>query len=155
MGATNASEHGVTIKEDDIATSVKETTPLANPDVIKTALRLRARWSQRSPSDALAVYIMDEELPILIRRGKTIFGRTADRKQGAALDLSKYNARALGVSRKHALVNYSETGWTVEDLGSTNGTCVNATKLKAHQPHSLRNGDMVRLGQFTMFIYFQ
>lgn len=98
---------------------------------------------------------MGEKLPFLIRMGKTSLGRLASNEKATVVDLSEYYARVLGVSREHATISYTETGWIVEDLSSANGTWVNSAKLTAHQPHSLRNGDMLRLGQLTMFVYFQ
>ena len=45
-----------------------------------------------------------------------------------------------GVSRNHAQICRDEDGWSVTDLGSTNGTIVNGEpvterRLAAHHPH--------------------
>ena len=48
------------------------------------------------------------------------------------------------VSTLHAVLERYPSGWSVRDLGSTNGTFVNNTPLSAE--HRLRNGDEIRLG---------
>jgi hypothetical protein len=48
------------------------------------------------------------------------------------------------VSVLHAVLQRYPSGWSVRDLGSTNGTFVNNTYLSAE--HRLRNGDEIRLG---------
>ena len=52
------------------------------------------------------------------------------------------------VSRHHAEVAPSGDGFAVTDLGSTNGTRVNGTKIVG--PHQLADGDEVRFGNTTM-----
>jgi hypothetical protein len=49
-----------------------------------------------------------------------------------------------GVSRRHAELRPSADGWTIEDLGSTNGVYVNGRQ--AHGPHALAPGDRVEVG---------
>jgi Protein of unknown function (DUF3662)/FHA domain len=49
-----------------------------------------------------------------------------------------------GVSRRHAELRPSGAGWTVADLGSTNGVRVNGRDV--HGPHPLRAGDRLQLG---------
>jgi hypothetical protein len=49
-----------------------------------------------------------------------------------------------GVSRRHAEIRPSHDGWTVEDLGSTNGVLVNGQPTRGAQP--LQSGDRVELG---------
>ena len=49
------------------------------------------------------------------------------------------------VSRQHALFASDGEAWTVEDLGSTNGTQVNGVEIKTRTP--LRNGDLVKVGR--------
>jgi hypothetical protein len=49
-----------------------------------------------------------------------------------------------GISRRHAEIRPSSEGWTVEDLGSTNGVLVNGQAVKGAQ--LLSAGDRVELG---------
>lgn len=49
------------------------------------------------------------------------------------------------VSRKHSRLTYSPQGYVLEDLGSTNGTFVNAERLSG--PHLLIPGDQIGLSQ--------
>jgi pSer/pThr/pTyr-binding forkhead associated (FHA) protein len=48
------------------------------------------------------------------------------------------------VSRRHAVIREAATGPAIHDLGSTNGTFVNDSRVAG--PHALREGDVVRLG---------
>lgn len=50
------------------------------------------------------------------------------------------------ISRKHALLRKNGTDYTIEDLGSANGTLINDQKLVASQPQTLSKEDMVKLG---------
>jgi predicted component of type VI protein secretion system len=49
-----------------------------------------------------------------------------------------------GVSRRHAELRCDPDGWTVTDLGSTNGVRVNGQDV--HGAHPLRAGDRLELG---------
>ncbi len=49
-----------------------------------------------------------------------------------------------GVSRRHAELRRGPDGWTVTDLGSTNGVRVNGQDV--HGAHPLRAGDRIELG---------
>jgi hypothetical protein len=49
-----------------------------------------------------------------------------------------------GVSRHHAAVRPSGEGWTIEDLGSTNGVLLNGRELRGEQ--ALQAGDRLQLG---------
>jgi hypothetical protein len=49
-----------------------------------------------------------------------------------------------GVSRRHAELRPGPDGWTVADLGSTNGVRVNGTQVRGVQ--LLRSGDLLELG---------
>jgi pSer/pThr/pTyr-binding forkhead associated (FHA) protein len=53
------------------------------------------------------------------------------------------------VSREHCRVYKQSTGWIVEDMGSRNGTYVNAQRVKKRL---LQPGDRLRVGQ-TEFEY--
>jgi hypothetical protein len=60
-----------------------------------------------------------------------------------------------GVSASHALLVRSEGGWSVVDVGSTNGTTVNDRALRPHQPQPLVDGDHVHLGAWTTLTVHQ
>lgn len=53
------------------------------------------------------------------------------------------------VSNTHAIVIARESGYTIVDLGSRNGTFVNDERLGS-QAHTLRHGDKVQLGQTVL-----
>jgi pSer/pThr/pTyr-binding forkhead associated (FHA) protein len=70
------------------------------------------------------------------------------------IDLSPYQARDRGVSRRHAaLVTYSGEVHIL-DLDSVNGTFVNNKRLLPESPFALRHGDRILLGDFEL-IYTQ
>lgn len=48
------------------------------------------------------------------------------------------------VSRRHAEISPTESGWTITDLGSTNGVRVNGRTITA--PRTLAAGDVIELG---------
>jgi Protein of unknown function (DUF3662)/FHA domain len=50
----------------------------------------------------------------------------------------------VGISRRHAEIRPGRGGWTIEDLGSTNGVIVNGQRAQGAQP--LHPGDRVELG---------
>jgi hypothetical protein len=55
------------------------------------------------------------------------------------------------VSRKHARMSQQGTTYTIEDLGSTNGTFVNGVRLTA--PHALRSGEVIAFGEQISMVF--
>lgn len=51
-----------------------------------------------------------------------------------------------GVSRRHAILQKTATGWQITDLNSTNGTYLEGKKLLADIPEPLEPGQEVRIG---------
>ncbi len=65
-------------------------------------------------------------------------------RSGADLDVDD-----RGVSRRHARISRGTDGaWTLTDLGSTNGTFLNGTRVRAAR---LQDGDEIRVGAVTAF----
>ncbi len=52
------------------------------------------------------------------------------------------------VSRHHAQIHRAGSGFVIADLGSTNGTIVNGSRLVAD--HRLADGDTITIGQITL-----
>ena len=51
------------------------------------------------------------------------------------------------VSRRHAVVGRGDTGFTIEDLGSLNGTFLNRSRIERGD---LENGDEVQIGKYRL-----
>jgi K+-sensing histidine kinase KdpD len=59
-------------------------------------------------------------------------------------------ADQLGISRRHVLLRPSENKLLIIDLGSTNGTFLNSTRLTPKLPYTLNNDDRLSLGHLDM-----
>ena len=71
------------------------------------------------------------------------------------LDLSADNGIELGVSRTHAVLQWSNQGIVIMDLGSTNGTFLNNHHLPANKPYPIQSGDELRFGELLVHIFFE
>jgi pSer/pThr/pTyr-binding forkhead associated (FHA) protein len=65
------------------------------------------------------------------------------------VDLTDLGGMENGVSRKHAVIHRSGTDYTVEDMGSTNGTYINKKRIQPHVPQAIKAGDEVRFGKLA------
>jgi pSer/pThr/pTyr-binding forkhead associated (FHA) protein len=66
------------------------------------------------------------------------------------LDLTNLGGMDKGVSRKHAVIHRSGSDYTVEDMGSTNGTYINRKKIQPHAPQAIKPGDELRFGKLAL-----
>ena len=66
------------------------------------------------------------------------------------LDLTGIGGMENGVSRKHAVIHRSGGSYTVEDMGSTNGTFINRKRLRPHEPQAIKPGDELRFGKLAL-----
>jgi NADPH-dependent 2,4-dienoyl-CoA reductase/sulfur reductase-like enzyme/pSer/pThr/pTyr-binding forkhead associated (FHA) protein len=57
------------------------------------------------------------------------------------------------VSRRHAEITYANGQYILRDLGSTNGTYVNETRLEPNSPYILKNKDQLRFGRVMRFTF--
>jgi two-component system response regulator AtoC len=56
------------------------------------------------------------------------------------------------VSRRHALLSWTDGAWAIEDLGSSNGTFVGGARLAKGVPHAFEPGAVVGLGEARLII---
>ncbi|MBL8163285.1 MAG: FHA domain-containing protein [Anaerolineae bacterium] len=105
----------------------------------------------------LRVEIEGGTTPMLVYpKQEIIMGRRDPNTGGMPdVDLTAYAGYRMGVSRRHAAIRLQDKQLQVSDLGSSNGTFLNGTRLNAHRPYPLRDGDEVRLGQMVLRLYFQ
>ncbi len=84
-----------------------------------------------------------------------VIGRSDnDQRIFPEIDLLPYNAFAMGVSRKHAVIEVFEGRLYLKDLNSTNGTRLNNVPLQPHQRYRLRHGDQIMIGQLRLQVLF-
>jgi pSer/pThr/pTyr-binding forkhead associated (FHA) protein len=81
-------------------------------------------------------------------------GDPSDSNVAPHFDFASYGALEKGVSRVHAALRRGEGVLAVVDLESTNGTFLNGHRLAANQPHLVRDGDEIRLGELAFYVYF-
>ena len=94
----------------------------------------RLRPADAGPAPTTAIVVAEGRRMVVGRTGATI-GRSRD----CDIVLADGN-----VSRRHAEVLPTEDGWSVNDLGSTNGVVVNGRRIAGAT--ALRSGDRIELG---------
>jgi FHA domain len=77
--------------------------------------------------------------------GDITIGRSAETKP-VDLDLTKYNAEAMGVSREHALLRPTKDQLMLVDTGSTNGTFCNGERVRLGMPVEVKDDDIITFG---------
>ena len=100
-----------------------------------------------SDQDEEASLILDDGQSFSLFQETTVLGRS-DPIEGIDpdVDLSLHGGYESGVSRRHALIQRDGEVWSLEDLGSTNGTVVNRQKVSPGDSVSLAEGDVIYLG---------
>jgi len=110
-------------------------------------------YSYSPSSDALmTLHVADHNAYIpIMEEGEVILGRSSEGQSMIPdIDLRKFKAFQSGVSRMHAAIRLFRNQILISDLGSSNGTSVNDTKLEPYSPHPLKNGDKVTLGRMRI-----
>jgi hypothetical protein len=105
----------------------------------------------------LRVEVQGANTPIHILPQKEMVIGRVDPASGDApeIDLSPYAAYQMGVSRRHAIIQWENDELQVVDLGSRNGTYINGKKVQPHQSLKLRHEDEIRLGKMSLKVYFR
>lgn len=114
-------------------TSIIDTEELNNLQDVKIRLKLPATGKEISTEG----------------RAEIVIGR-AYKDAKPDIDLGPYGGSQAGVSRLHSRLMRQGDDWSVEDLGSTNGTFVNGTKVAPHQKKRVKSGDIIRCGQIEL-----
>jgi len=84
--------------------------------------------------------------------GDLIFGRGESRPGRIILDLDPFGAEDFGVSREHAMLRPTSTRLYLIDQGSTNRTSVNGATSGAGVATTLKNEDMINLGNMVIML---
>ena len=100
----------------------------------------------------ISLHMLDsgQILPVAEQKEFTM-GRISDNQPIMPdIDFSAYKAYDNGVSRLHAVIRYNNGNIIIMDLGSSNGTYVNGTRLLPNTEQPLHHGDVVALGKLKM-----
>jgi pSer/pThr/pTyr-binding forkhead associated (FHA) protein len=95
-----------------------------------------------------AMLVLENGQQFSLRGETAVLGRS-DPLEGIdpEVELSLCGGYERGVSRRHALIRRDGEKWSLEDLGSTNGTILNQEKVVPGQPVPLAEGDVIHLGR--------
>jgi CheY-like chemotaxis protein len=109
-----------------------------------------------SRRDAAVIFIAGHgDSPVVLNlRQPVTFGRQTNAPANTHIDLTRFQAVDLGVSRIHAQMSYKDGKFMIEDKGSVNGTFLNGQSLRQGEIMPVANGDEIRLGQLRMYVYF-
>jgi len=107
------------------------------------------------PSDGIAIYYVGTNKLIAIRTDEEfVIGRQMEETSESMLDLSDQDGFSFGMSRRHAKIRRTQTGYEVIDLSSKNGTWMNSKRLVPNRSYPLESGSMLRLGRIRLFFFF-
>ena len=143
-------------KQQPTDAALKQATVTETNEMYSSAVTT-AGSSQFTENMVLRLEIEGAPTPIMLHpKFETSLGRR-DPATGTIpdVDLSAYAGYRLGVSRKHAVIRLKNRQLEIYDLGSSNGTSVNGTRLTPHQSQVLRDGDEVMLGKMLIRVLFQ
>lgn len=120
---------------------------------------LRAMPSESRRNSAVLFIAGNSEAPITLTVNSPIsFGRSSNTGQlgdkSLHVNLSRYDAVNLGVSRVHMFLHFRDGKFFVEDADSINGTYINGDPINPRTLVPVDNADEIRLGQLRTYIYF-
>lgn len=114
--------------------------------------RENAKTAQYSPTDKITLQVLDGgQFISLSNRHEFTVGRISDGQPVMPdIDLTPYSAYENGVSRLHAVIKRGDTQVSLMDLGSSNGTYLNGTRLTPDQDYPLQHGHIVSFGKLKI-----
>jgi pSer/pThr/pTyr-binding forkhead associated (FHA) protein len=140
--------------------------PEQRPSELTTTLHLGLRSASNSPAGALDEFLAtvsaedrsiikeiaqsSEKAMLIINRGSNLGSRFLVTAQGASIGRSSGSDVFLDdvtVSRTHAKIESTASGFSLKDSGSLNGTYVNNSSITEHALHS---GDQIQIGKFHL-----
>jgi hypothetical protein len=108
------------------------------------------------PEGGVGIYAAGSFKPYYVQvNNELIIGRKVESTTESVLDLSDLDAFNMGLSRRHALIRRTDSGFEVMDLSSTNGTWLNAERLFPNKPYPFASGSQLRIGRLRLFIVYQ
>ena len=107
------------------------------------------------PEEGIGIHVAGERKPLYVPIAKEIIlGRMMETTttSEAFLDLAEMHAVTMGVSKRHAMIRRTGSGYEVIDLTSRNGSWLNAERLVPNKPYPLPSGSQLRIGNMRLLI---
>lgn len=103
------------------------------------------------------LYLSDFQRTLPLDKGRSVvLGRAVESEPlQPDIDLTPFDAYRLGVSRRHARLEWQGSRLTITDLNSSNGTRVNGQRIPAGKAVDLHHGDEIRLGKLRIQILLE
>lgn len=100
----------------------------------------------------ISLHLLDsgQILPVSDRNEFTLGRISENQPIMPDIDLSPFKAFDNGVSRLHAVIRNNSGNIIIMDLGSSNGTYINGTRIVPNIEQALRHGDIIALGKLKM-----
>ena len=140
-----------------------QTKLVAKPDKLDASKNISASQAylfidiKAIPKDGIGIHVAGETKPIYVHVSKEItIGRLkeTDSKPEDFLDLSGMHAGIMGVSRRHAMIRRTGSGFEVLDLLSRNGSWLNAERLIPNKAYPFASGSQLRIGNMRLLIMY-
>ncbi len=106
------------------------------------------------PPVGLGIYLENTAPVTVIQEKEFTLGRKVEGTGDLVVDLIPFGAFQMGVSRKHAMIRETASGYEIIDLNSTNGTWLEDRQLAPNQPYPLPSGSTLRLGRMRLLILY-
>ena len=107
------------------------------------------------PKNGIVVYFAETTKPYVIRTDKEfIIGRSLIHTSEPMLDLSDFDGFKMGLSRRHAMIRQTGSGYEIIDLSSTNGTWLNDERLVPYTTYRLPSGSRLLLSRIRLYVFY-
>ncbi len=107
------------------------------------------------PSRGLSLFLLNNAEPIALRMEQEfVLGRAGALTSEPMVDLTNYEAYAMGVSRRHVIIRAVEDKYVLIDLNSSNGTWLNGQRLVPTKPYDLPSRGVIQIGRMKLVVVY-
>jgi FHA domain len=107
------------------------------------------------PPLGLSLFLLNNGEPIVLsKEPELVLGRGEIPSSEPAVDLTKFDGFAAGVSRRHAMIKAVDNKYVLIDLNSSNGTWLNGERLFPNKPQDLPSGGVIQLGRLKLVVFY-
>jgi hypothetical protein len=107
------------------------------------------------PAKGISLFLLNRGEPIaLCLEEEFVLGRAGEMSNEPMVDLTGFEAYAMGVSRRHAMIRASGEKYVLIDLNSSNGTWLNGQRLVPTKPYDLPSGAVIQLGRMNLVVSY-